>query len=41
MVGTVTVICVSLQPVMVALAPPMVTLDAVLHVALPAAGLVH
>jgi hypothetical protein len=39
--GTVTVIAVSLQPVMMALTLPMVTEDNVLQVALPAVGLVH
>src|ERR1700688_3641312 len=39
--GTVTTIWLSLQLVMGAVTPPMVTLDKVLHVALPAVGLVH
>src|SRR5215472_1943982 len=39
--GTVAVIVVSLQLVMVALAPPMVTRESVLQVALPAVGEVH
>ncbi len=40
-VGTVTVIVVSFQPVIGAATPPMVTLDVVLQVALPAVGVVH
>ena len=39
--GTLTWIWLSDQDVMVAVAPPMVTLESVLHVALPAAGVVH
>src|SRR5579859_953771 len=39
--GTVTVMEVSDQLVMVVAAPPMVTLDLVLQVGLPAVGLVH
>jgi hypothetical protein len=39
--GTVTEMLVSLQLVMGAFTPPIVTLDNVLHVELPATGLVH
>jgi hypothetical protein len=39
--GTTTVIEVSLQFEMIAAAPPILTLDAVLQVALPAVGDVH
>ena len=39
--GTVTVICASFQLCTIAFTPPMVTLETVLQVALPAVGVMH